>query len=162
MYDGSRYEVECKYTQFVQLVSRPVWPRLDMAPLAAVLNTLEASLGSSSAGSGQQQQQQQQQGGGHQGGSPGGGGSSPAAYPRCYGGGTAAGPPPHQQGQQGQGQQQQQQQQQQAGGAGGAAAPPRPGGLRWVANSLTDTGVSRRRPLPHCVHARGVTGAVRV
>eukprot|EP00882_Tetradesmus_deserticola_P003737 GHRQ01003952.1.p1 GENE.GHRQ01003952.1~~GHRQ01003952.1.p1 ORF type:complete len:434 (+),score=147.57 GHRQ01003952.1:516-1817(+) len=42
MYDDNRYEVEAKYTQFVQLVSRPTWPRLDMAPLAAVLNKFEA------------------------------------------------------------------------------------------------------------------------
>lgn len=44
MYDGHRYEVECKYTQFVEFTSRPVWPRLDMTPLAAVLNTMEVDL----------------------------------------------------------------------------------------------------------------------
>lgn len=42
MYDGNRYEVECKYTQFIEFWSRGVWPRLDMAPLAEVLNMLEA------------------------------------------------------------------------------------------------------------------------
>jgi len=41
MYDDNRYEVEEKYTQFVDLNSRPVWPRLDMHPLAALLNKLE-------------------------------------------------------------------------------------------------------------------------
>ncbi|KAF8057677.1 PAP17 [Scenedesmus sp. PABB004] len=43
MYDDNRYEVECKYTQFVVLASRPTWPRLDMAPLAAVLNRFECA-----------------------------------------------------------------------------------------------------------------------
>ncbi|KXZ54901.1 hypothetical protein GPECTOR_4g973 [Gonium pectorale] len=41
MYDGQRYEVESKYTQFVNVFSRPVWPRIDMAPLARVLNAME-------------------------------------------------------------------------------------------------------------------------
>uniref|UniRef100_A0A7S3R957 Oxidation resistance protein 1 n=1 Tax=Dunaliella tertiolecta TaxID=3047 RepID=A0A7S3R957_DUNTE len=41
MYDKNRYELECKYTQYIQLQSRPVWPRLDMAPLVQVLNVLE-------------------------------------------------------------------------------------------------------------------------
>lgn len=41
IYDDNRYEVEAKYTQFVVLASRPTWPRLDMAPLAAVLNKFE-------------------------------------------------------------------------------------------------------------------------
>lgn len=36
MYSGNRYEVECKYTQFVVLHSRPVWPRVNLAPLAEV------------------------------------------------------------------------------------------------------------------------------
>jgi hypothetical protein len=35
-----RYEVECKYTQYIHYHSRPVWPRLDMASLAAVLNSM--------------------------------------------------------------------------------------------------------------------------
>lgn len=114
MYDDNRYELECKYTQFVHLTSRPVWPRLDMAPLAAVLNQLEGRY------SGQQQQQ------------PGplwrsGSGSSTP--------GSAAARPVAQQ------------QQQQVGGMGssssrvGVAAPTSVGSLRWVANSLTDTGV---------------------
>ncbi|KAK3256332.1 hypothetical protein CYMTET_34525, partial [Cymbomonas tetramitiformis] len=33
--------VECKYTTFVNLASRPVLPRLDLAPLAAELNSRE-------------------------------------------------------------------------------------------------------------------------
>lgn len=36
MYDGSRYEVECKYTQFINMHSRGAWPRVDMAPLSQV------------------------------------------------------------------------------------------------------------------------------
>jgi hypothetical protein len=36
VYDGNRYEVERKYTQFVNLHSRLVQPRIDMAPLAKV------------------------------------------------------------------------------------------------------------------------------
>jgi hypothetical protein len=127
MYDDNRYELECKYTQFVTLTSRPVWPRLDMAPLAAVLNQLEMRY------SGQQQQQQQQQQGQQQGAlwRTGSGSSTP---------GSAAART---------GAQQQQQQQQQGGGMGGStsssrvavAAPTGPvGRLRWVANSLTDTG----------------------
>ncbi|KAF5829336.1 hypothetical protein DUNSADRAFT_16212 [Dunaliella salina] len=44
MYDKNRYELECKYTQYIQLQSRPVWPRLDMAPLVQVLNMLELVL----------------------------------------------------------------------------------------------------------------------
>ncbi|KAL4433981.1 hypothetical protein ABPG75_000422 [Micractinium tetrahymenae] len=38
---GQRYEVESRYTQFVNLWSRPVQARLDMAPLAAALNRLD-------------------------------------------------------------------------------------------------------------------------
>ena len=34
-------ELESKYTQFVVVHSRPVWPRLDFGPLARVLNALE-------------------------------------------------------------------------------------------------------------------------
>lgn len=44
MYDDNRYEVECKYTQTVVVASRPVVARLDMGPLAAVLNKLEDGL----------------------------------------------------------------------------------------------------------------------
>lgn len=51
MYDDNRYEVECKYTQYVNLSSRPTWPRLDMAPLAAVLNKFEAKFSSAAGGS---------------------------------------------------------------------------------------------------------------
>lgn len=49
MYDDNRYEVECKYTQFINLASRPTWPRLDLAPLAAVLNKFEAKFGAATA-----------------------------------------------------------------------------------------------------------------
>ncbi|KAG2435847.1 hypothetical protein HXX76_007042 [Chlamydomonas incerta] len=44
MYDGQRYEVESKYTQFVTTHSRPVWPRIDMAPLARVLNRMDTGV----------------------------------------------------------------------------------------------------------------------
>lgn len=36
VYDGNRYEVECKYTQFVNVCSRPVWPRVSMGALTDV------------------------------------------------------------------------------------------------------------------------------
>lgn len=36
VYPGNRYEVECKYTQFVMFSSRPVRARLDLQPLAQV------------------------------------------------------------------------------------------------------------------------------
>lgn len=42
IYDGQRYELECKYTTWVDLESRPTLPRLALAPLAARLNELEA------------------------------------------------------------------------------------------------------------------------
>ncbi|GAX76085.1 hypothetical protein CEUSTIGMA_g3528.t1 [Chlamydomonas eustigma] len=41
MYDRNRYELECKYTQFVQVHSRPVMPRLELTALATVLNNIE-------------------------------------------------------------------------------------------------------------------------
>ncbi|EFJ41453.1 hypothetical protein VOLCADRAFT_107660 [Volvox carteri f. nagariensis] len=41
VYDNQRYELECKYTQFVSCYSRPVWPRVDLGPLARLLNMLE-------------------------------------------------------------------------------------------------------------------------
>jgi hypothetical protein len=43
LYDGQRYELECKYTTWVDLDSRPTLPRLALAPLAARLNELEKS-----------------------------------------------------------------------------------------------------------------------
>ena len=43
MYDGQRYELECKYTTWVDLASRPTLPRLHLGPLATRLNTLETS-----------------------------------------------------------------------------------------------------------------------
>ena len=42
IYDGQRYELECKYTTWVDLESRSTLPRLALAPLAARLNELEA------------------------------------------------------------------------------------------------------------------------
>ena len=43
LYDGQRYELECKYTTWIDLESRPTLPRLPLAPLAARLNELETS-----------------------------------------------------------------------------------------------------------------------
>jgi hypothetical protein len=43
LYDGQRYELECKYTTWIDLESRPTLPRLALAPLAARLNELETS-----------------------------------------------------------------------------------------------------------------------
>jgi hypothetical protein len=41
LYDGQRYELECKYTTWIDLESRPTLPRLPLALLAARLNELE-------------------------------------------------------------------------------------------------------------------------
>jgi len=41
LYDGQRYELECKYTTWIDLESRPTLPRLPLAPLAARLNEME-------------------------------------------------------------------------------------------------------------------------
>ncbi|MGI4761571.1 MAG: DUF6687 family protein [Janthinobacterium lividum] len=41
LYDGQRYELECKYTTWIDLESRPTLPRLPLAPLAIRLNELE-------------------------------------------------------------------------------------------------------------------------
>ena len=43
LYDGQRYELEYKYTTWIDLESRPTLPRLVLAPLAARLNELETS-----------------------------------------------------------------------------------------------------------------------
>jgi hypothetical protein len=43
MYEGQRYELEYKYTTWIDLASRPTLPRLHLAPLVARLNELEAS-----------------------------------------------------------------------------------------------------------------------
>jgi hypothetical protein len=43
LYDGQRYELEGKYTTWIDLESRPTLPRLALAPLAARLNALEKS-----------------------------------------------------------------------------------------------------------------------
>ena len=42
-YEGNRYELEYKYTTWVDLASRPTLPRLALAPLMARLNALETS-----------------------------------------------------------------------------------------------------------------------
>ncbi|AKD03822.1 DUF6687 domain-containing protein [Pontibacter korlensis] len=42
-YKDNKFELEYKYTTWVDIVSRPTLPRLSMAPLAARLNELEAS-----------------------------------------------------------------------------------------------------------------------
>ncbi|MFD2247116.1 DUF6687 family protein [Pontibacter ruber] len=42
-YDQNRYELEYKYTTWVDLATRPTLPRISMAPLAARLNELETS-----------------------------------------------------------------------------------------------------------------------
>jgi hypothetical protein len=115
MFDDNRYEIEAKYTQFITVASRPVWPRLEMAPLAAVLNQLEARY--SQQQQPQQQLQPQQQGLWR----TNSGSSTPGSAARVS-----------------------TQQQQQQGGVAKAAAPPAAAGsLRWVANSLTDTGGCR-------------------
>ena len=43
LYEGQRYELEYKYTTWIDLKSRPTLPRLHLAPLVARLNTLETS-----------------------------------------------------------------------------------------------------------------------
>ena len=43
MYAGQRYELEYKYTTWIDLESRPTLPRLHLAPLVARLNALEIS-----------------------------------------------------------------------------------------------------------------------
>jgi len=43
LYEGQRYELEYKYTTWIDLDSRPTLPRLPLAPLAARLNALETS-----------------------------------------------------------------------------------------------------------------------
>lgn len=43
MYDANRYELEYKYTTWIDLESRPTLPRLALAPLVVRLNSLETS-----------------------------------------------------------------------------------------------------------------------
>jgi len=43
LYDGQRYELECKYTTWIDLASRPTLPRLPLPALAVRLNELETS-----------------------------------------------------------------------------------------------------------------------
>ena len=45
MYDHGMCELEVKYTTFVDIDSRPTFPRLDLRPLAKLLDTLELSDG---------------------------------------------------------------------------------------------------------------------
>lgn len=42
-YEHNRYELEYKYTTWVDIASRPTLPRINLAPLAAKLNKLETS-----------------------------------------------------------------------------------------------------------------------
>ncbi|MAY83288.1 MAG: hypothetical protein CMP59_04065 [Flavobacteriales bacterium] len=43
IYPSNRYELECKYTTWIDLASRPNLPRVDLRPLAEQLNQIEAS-----------------------------------------------------------------------------------------------------------------------
>lgn len=43
IYAGNRYELECKYTTWVDLASRPILPRLNLLPLTEQLNAIEKS-----------------------------------------------------------------------------------------------------------------------
>lgn len=43
IYDNNRYELEYKYTTWVDIVSRPTLPRINLQPLAAQLNSMESS-----------------------------------------------------------------------------------------------------------------------
>uniref|UniRef100_A0A7S0QZF8 DUF218 domain-containing protein n=1 Tax=Pyramimonas obovata TaxID=1411642 RepID=A0A7S0QZF8_9CHLO len=45
IYPGNRYELECKYSGYIDITSRPVWPRLDLSPLVKVLNAHEEAVG---------------------------------------------------------------------------------------------------------------------
>mmetsp|Transcript_54915 Transcript_54915/g.163395 ORF Transcript_54915/g.163395 Transcript_54915/m.163395 type:complete len:380 (-) Transcript_54915:935-2074(-) len=44
-YGGQRFELEQKYTTYINLKSRPVRPRLDLQPLRGALNAIEAARG---------------------------------------------------------------------------------------------------------------------
>jgi len=41
IYSGNRYELEYKYTAYIDLISRPVFPRVDPTKLIEKLNNLE-------------------------------------------------------------------------------------------------------------------------
>ena len=41
IYPENKYEIECKYSQWIQMVSRDSWPRIALQPLCDVLNTYE-------------------------------------------------------------------------------------------------------------------------
>lgn len=43
LYEGQRYELEFKYTTWVDIVSRPTLPRINMQPLVESLNAIEKS-----------------------------------------------------------------------------------------------------------------------
>jgi hypothetical protein len=42
-YDDNRYELEYKYTTWIDFASRPTWPRINLQPLTDQLNALEKS-----------------------------------------------------------------------------------------------------------------------
>ena len=44
VYSGGRYEVECRYTGFVDYRSRATWPRFNLRALASTLNTRDAAV----------------------------------------------------------------------------------------------------------------------
>eukprot|EP00747_Dinoflagellata_sp_TGD_P092351 gnl/TRDRNA2_/TRDRNA2_165387_c0_seq1.p1 gnl/TRDRNA2_/TRDRNA2_165387_c0~~gnl/TRDRNA2_/TRDRNA2_165387_c0_seq1.p1 ORF type:complete len:167 (+),score=9.85 gnl/TRDRNA2_/TRDRNA2_165387_c0_seq1:53-502(+) len=50
MYDEQRYEVETKYSTYVDITERGVLPRVEMAVLAEMLNTLETQSDQSDCG----------------------------------------------------------------------------------------------------------------
>ena len=42
IYPENKYEIECKYSQWIQMVSRDSWPRVNLQPLCDVLNMYES------------------------------------------------------------------------------------------------------------------------
>jgi hypothetical protein len=119
LYDGRRYELELKYTTFVQLASRAAWPRVDLRPLAAALNDVEMRSAAGAARAARAAAAQQQQAAGGVGGGTGGGGfdnnddsaAAAAALAACNGLEPVV-------------------------LTDGAVVPP----VRWVADALTDPG----------------------
>ena len=53
MYNGARFEVEQKYTSFVNVTSRKVFPRVDTARLAQALTEAEAAAREGGTGQGE-------------------------------------------------------------------------------------------------------------
>jgi hypothetical protein len=45
IFPGNRYELECKYSGYIDITSRPVFPRLDLQPLTEILNSRESAMG---------------------------------------------------------------------------------------------------------------------